>query len=425
VRRKWQRVLKSTLLQNAGWMMAGQVASLLFQALYFVVLARLLGAVQYGVFVGAFSFTSLLANYSTLGSGTVFLRYVSGNRSAFAPYWGNILLLAFGIGGALSVVLHWLAPHLLNPASASLVLLAGIANCLCQPLTMEIGRIFQAFEQLRITAALTVLTSFMRALAAVAMLLLLHHASAWQWAVASTIVSVLAAAAAALTVTVRFGWPTLSKKIITDHGLEGFGYSFAASTSSVYNDIDKTMLSHYGMNSANGIYAMAYRVVDIATMPVTSIQAAALSQFFQLGRSGLKATRELSNRLLRRALPLSLLSAVAMFATAPLIPRIFGQGFAESATALRWLCLIPVFRSMHLMTGCALTGAGKQNYRTLAQITAAAFNFGLNLWLIPNYGWRGAAWSSLATDAALGVLNWQILQVLTKKSITHEFIPAS
>ena len=42
-----------------------------------------------------------------------------------------------------------------------------------------------------------------------------------------------------------------------------------------YNDLDKTMLSHYGMSAANGIYTMAYRVIDLASMPVSSMEDAA------------------------------------------------------------------------------------------------------------------------------------------------------
>jgi O-antigen/teichoic acid export membrane protein len=62
------------------------------------------------------------------------------------------------------------------------------------------------------------------------------------------------------------------------------------------------------------------------------------------------------------------------------------------------------------MTGCALTGAGMQRYRTATQLLAATLNFSLNLWLIPKWGWHGAAWSSLCTDAALAAMNSGILQ---------------
>jgi O-antigen/teichoic acid export membrane protein len=248
------------------------------------------------------------------------------------------------------------------------------------------------------------------------MLLVLHRATAWQWAVASLTVSATAVLISVAAVTVRFGWPRVSFRLFLKHSSEGFGFSFASSTASVYNDIDKTMLSHYGMNLANGIYTMAYRVIDIATIPVTALRDAAVPRLFQRGHAGIAPTAELCYRLLKRALPVSVLVAGAIFVTAPLLPHFLGKSFAESVIALRWLCLLPVFRSVHQMTGSALMGAGLQNYRTTTQLIAAAFNFGANLWLIPHFGWQGAAWSSLATDAALGVMNWGLLNILIAQS---------
>jgi len=415
VREEWLKLRESRLFRNAGWMLAGEGMGFFLQIVYFVILARLLGAAQFGIFVGAFSFTGIVAQYSSLGSGVVFIRYVSGDRAAFAAYWGNILAVTTSVGAVLVVALSFLAPHVLNPLSAALVPLAGIANCLCAQLTIETGRVFQAFEQLHITAVLNLLTSLMRAVIVTVMLVTMHHASAWQWAIASTSVSLIGAGIAVSNVTLRLGRPRFQAKLWRKHALEGFGYAFAGSTTVFYNDIDKTMLSHYGMNLANGIYAMAYRVIDFATIPVSSMQAAAISRLFQRGRTGLQSASELSMRLLKRAVPLTIAIALAIFLAAPLVPRIVGQEFAESTSALRWLCLIPVFRSVQVLTGAALTGAGYQSHRTTAQVIAAALNFGLNLWWIPAYGWQGAAWSSLLTDGAIGAMNSALLRVLILK----------
>ena len=283
-------------------------------------------------------------------------------------------------------------------------------------LTTAAGNVFQAFEKLRITASLNLLTGLARTLAVLGMLLFLHRATAWQWAVASMLVSALAAGVAMTVVTRKFGWPRFASSIIKKHSVEGIEFSFAASTTFLYNDLDKTMLSHYGMNLANGIYTMAYRVVDMATIPITSIHAAALPQFFKRGASSLGEAAKLSHKLLKRGCVLGLLASVGMFVAAPLIPHLAGQGFRESILALRWLCLIPPLRSIHLMAGCALTGAGLQKYRTATQTGAVALNFALNLWLIPAYGWRGAAWSSLATDGALAAMNWGVLKMLIASS---------
>jgi O-antigen/teichoic acid export membrane protein len=413
------KLRSSRTARNAGWLFVGQGLGLVLQAAYFVILARLLGPVQYGVYAGAFALASLVAQYSSLGTGTVFLRYVSTDHSAFAVYWGNILVVTLAVGGTLVVILDLLGPRILNPKSAALVLLAAIGNCICAQLTTESGRVFQAFEQMRLTALLNLLTSLVRTVAAVAMLVTIHRATAWQWALVSTLVSALGAAAALVTITLRFGLPKFVPKILFGRSAEGVGFAVATSTSSLYNDLDKTMLSHYGMNQELGIYTMAYRIVDIATIPIFSIRDAAMPRFFNVGRIGIAASVELSHRLLRRALALGALGSVGMFLAAPLIPFLVGRGFSEGVVALRWLCLIPVFRSIHQMTGCALTGAGLQNYRTGSQLFAAALNFSLNFWLIRRWGWHGAAWSSLCTDAALAGINWGILRIQLNSSAKY------
>jgi O-antigen/teichoic acid export membrane protein len=169
------------------------------------------------------------------------------------------------------------------------------------------------------------------------------------------------------------------------------------------------MLGHFNMNVANGIYTMAYRIVDMCTAPIISIQAAALPRFFRKGIDGMESTGRFARRLVKRTAPLSLLSSVAILIAAPVIPHLVGKDFSESVSALRWLCLLPVFRSFQLSAGDAITAAGYQKFRLGCQAVAAAFNFGVNLYLIPRFSWRGAALSSLVTDGLLAILNWIVL----------------
>src|SRR5579883_1309418 len=231
-----QRLRNSRFARNVGWLTAGQGAGLVLQAAYFVIIARLLGAVEYGVFAGAFAFTALVGQYSALGTGTVFLRYVSGNNKAFAVYWGNVLLVTAVAGGGLTIALHFIAQTVLNPSSAAIVPMAALANCFCAQLTTESGRVFQAFEQMRINAILNLLTNLARTVAAMLMLVTIGHATAWQWSIAAMLVSLFAAALAVATITIRFGRPRFMPGLFSERAMEGFGFAFAMSTSSAYND---------------------------------------------------------------------------------------------------------------------------------------------------------------------------------------------
>jgi O-antigen/teichoic acid export membrane protein len=397
-------------------MMAGSGLGYVLQGIYFVILARLLGALQYGVFVGAFAFVNIVARYGTLGTGTILLRYVSMDRSRFALYWGNLLLVTTACGLILTAGVHLAGRHLLNPASASIVMLAALANCFGTQITICAAQVFQATEQMRITAVLNLLTNFLRALAAVVLVLLFHRVTAWQWALASTAVSLMGSAVAVGIILIHFGKPQFSFSLLRRRLVEGIEFAFASSTSSAYNDLDKVMLSHYGMNAGNGVYTLAYRALDIAAMPIGSLKEAALPRLFRKGAGGLSEAAELARRLWRRAIVFSLVVASGMFLLAPLIPYVAGRSFAETVVALRWLCLIPVFRSVHEIAGSALTGAGLQRYRTGTQVIAVVLNIGLNLCLIPVYGWRGAAWASLVTDGALCAMNWGVLKILVAQS---------
>jgi O-antigen/teichoic acid export membrane protein len=114
-----------------------------------------------------------------------------------------------------------------------------------------------------------------------------------------------------------------------------------------------------------------------------------------------------------------------MFLGAPLAPYLLGHTFSQSVDAIRWLCFIPLFRAFHLSAGDAMVGAGYQRYRLGAQGVAAASNFGANLYLIPRFSWRGAAFASLLTDGGLALLCWALLLTLKKRTIRQQqLIPA-
>ena len=411
------RAQKSTLARNAAWLFAGQGLSFVAQAFYFIVLARLLGTKQYGQLAGAIALVSVVSQYSTLGSGILFLRYVSPDHSRFPIYWGNILMSTFLLGGLLAVGLGLSGRWFVGAASVPLLFPIAISDCLFQQLSSCVGQIFLTFEKMKFGAIFGLLSSVSRCILAVGMLAVLGRASAWQWAMASLAISSLTACAAFAIVTRSFGLPSFSPSLLIKRAGEGFVFAISGSTTAVYNDIDKVVLSHFGMDRANGIYAMAYRVVNIGSMPVQSIVGAALPRFFREGVKGIAATVPMARALLSRTVLLGIAISATMFVCAPIIPHLVGTSYVDSVSALRWLCLIPFFRCFHLSAGDAIAGAGHQKFRLVSQSIAAIGNLLLNLYLVPRYSWHGAAWASLATDGALGAMNWVALTYLSRRPV--------
>jgi O-antigen/teichoic acid export membrane protein len=416
IQQEIRKIQTSRLARITGWMMLGQILSYGAQAGYFIVLSRLLGVAQFGVLAGAVAFVQIFMPYGSMGSGIVFMRHASTNREKSQLYIGHIFLCSLAISGAIIVALWLAAPHVLNGEAASIVWMASVSSCFAAPLTIAISQVFQTYEMPKTMTSFNILNNTGRLIAALGLLAILHHAQARQWAMADMCVSLFVALTAALVVIRHFGTPKVSLPLFWQRLAEGFGYSTSLSASSIYNNFDKTVLSHYGMNVANGFYSLAYRVTNLATMPSYSIEMAAIPQMFQRAQSDPRRFRAYGYSLIRRSAFLGAVVSVVLFFAAPILPHIVGSDFQASIRVLRWICLLPLFRSVHEIAGSMLTTAGFQRYRLGAQFSVAALTLGLDLWWIPRLGWLGAAWASLASDGALAVACFLLVPVAMSRA---------
>ena len=420
LRSKVARIGKSSLARNAGWTLAGQGGNFFLQAGCFLALARLLGTEEYGVFAGAFAFVSSLTPYSALGSQMIFMRYVSAERGLAQTYWGNMLMTASVSSLVLTGGLALAGGKLFGPQSMGLIAVLVVANGFMSQVATGASMVFQTFEQLKAMAWLRLLSNLLRLLAIAGLLTYLHHATAFQCSIGILISSALTAVIAILWIRATIGAMRVSLTLFLARFWEGIGFSLAGSTTAVYNDVDKIMLSHYGMNAANGIYTMAYRVVDFATAPVSAIDSASVPRFFALNKEGLPAVTRMAKKLVPIAALSGLAAAGCTLLVSPLLVRISGYGFADALLAIRWLCWLPVLRGVHQLAGSALTATGLQNYRTGAQFLVAVLNFALDVAWIPSHGWLGAAWASLVSDGALGAINLALVLFVLARASRNE-----
>jgi O-antigen/teichoic acid export membrane protein len=187
---------------------------------------------------------------------------------------------------------------------------------------------------------------------------------------------------------------------------EGLLFALSLGSQNTYNDIDKTLVATLSGSYAAGIYTAAYRAIDVAFAPVRSLVYAAYPAFFQHGQNGLRASAAYGRRLLVPSLLYGVVGSVLLWLAAPLAGLVLGGGYAEAAVALRWLIPLLLVKIVHYLGQDALTGGGRQGVRTALQLAVVACNVLLDLILIPRYGWRGAAWATLAGEGLLAVAVW-------------------
>jgi len=271
-------------------------------------------------------------------------------------------------------------------------------------LTSAAGFVFQTFEKMRVTAAMNLATNLLRTIATAVLTLHYHSLSARRWAIIACAVSIVGALVAVGMVSREFGSPVFSWKLFKARSSEGIVFAFSNSAGNIYNDFDKVLMGHYGMNAANGTYSIAYKVINVCSMPISAIYGAAIPRIFRRGREGVLGTGPYVLRLLKKTALLSAAMAGIMWLAAPALPYLLGGSFADSRIQLRWLCLLPLFRSVQWGASSALAGAGYQKLCLRAQIVTAVFNLGTNVYMIPKYGWFGAVLTSVASDALVGCL---------------------
>jgi hypothetical protein len=123
----------------------------------------------------------------------------------------------------------------------------------------------------------------------------------------------------------RFNWTFLREDIA-----EGIYFSIGTSAATIYNDIDKVMLGRISF-VAGGIYAAAYRIVDVSMTPIRSLASAAYPHFFRRGVDGMGPAHAYATTHIKRALLYSAALFIVLWLSAPLLPLVLGANYAQTA----------------------------------------------------------------------------------------------
>ena len=404
----WQN-FRSAILRNASWTLSAQGLQLAGRFGYFVIAARVLGPKEFGTFVACTALIETLSPFASFGTEKLVVKYVARDRSLLQLYFGNALTVTFGCGCVLTLLALCIRPTVLPASATSLMLTAvALADLFGRQIVMICCNTFAAIEQFRRYTQLLAGSTALRLLGAV--VLMASSATALRWACLYAVSTLIAALIGLIVVMRCCGAPRFQLKLVAPSMREGFHFSTSAASQSVYNDIDKTMLARLSTLDAAAIYAVAYRFVDAAMLPVSSLAAATYPEFFRRGLHGVTSSFAFAWSIIRRSVVYGLLIGAALFVAAGLVPGIMGREYENSIVALRWLCVLPAIKSVHAFLTDTLTGADYQWQRSMVQIVVAAFNILLNLWIIRAYAWRGAAWSSVTTDLLLAVLLYLVIR---------------
>ncbi|HTZ56725.1 MAG TPA: oligosaccharide flippase family protein [Acidobacteriaceae bacterium] len=394
------------LIKDTTHLSIGQAFRLVIQAAYFVLIARSLGPDAFGAFVTVVAMAALLGPFSGLGAANLFIKNVRSGKRVAAVCWGNGMLVTGVSGILLSLLGLGLSLLLRLKTSVFVVIMVSISDLVLLKVSELAAAGFTALDRMPQTSVQNVAMSLLRLAGIATLIVTMHPVTLDRWAAVYLLTSLLGAAYAVGKGSQLWAGPAADIPALWEDITEGIFFSIAGSATTVYNDIDKIMLNRLSDLAATGVYAAAYRVIDVTMAPVRSLAAAAYPQFFRRGVDGLPGTYRYARSLIKKTTVYGSLATIGLVLFAPLLPHILGSKYDPVVPAVRWLALIPFLRCIHSFLADSLSGAGLQPVRMGIQVVVALINIGANLIILPRYSWRGAAWTSLACDGLLVAAFW-------------------
>lgn len=420
---KVTNLFQSSLAQDTLWMLFSKLFNVVMQAAYFIIVARLLGKENYGSFIVITAIASIVFPFISLGSEHLLVKNVSTNRATFSTYWGNGLIL-LTTNGSLFIIVLLLLFRGLFPQNVQWggILMILIADLICLAL-LDLGfKSLMATNMVNKTAQLGILNTCSKLLAAISLAVFFTNPSVTTWGYLYFTSSVIMATVTILLVNKMLGLPRPILSELRSNITQGLYFSISTSANNINANLDKSMLGKLASVGAAGIYGSAYRFIDVGSVPLLALSGATYTRFFQHGASGIKGSLNFAKRLLPMLTVYAIASVFGYWLLAPFVPAILGEEYREAIEALLWLSPLPAIATFQYLAADTLTGSGNQKARSIVQVGAAIINILLNILLIPQFSWKGAAYATLISDSLRLVCLWLIVFLIYRKETTQDLI---
>ena len=378
----------------------GIVAQLAFTLLE-ILIARNLGAEAYGTFVTAYACTVLSTFVMEFGTPQWTIQEGSRSHERLPLLLGSSL----AINLALFVVLYVLLVILANAVNANPVLtflLILLPYGLILTLQGSLSAVYASYQTMQITA-------FFQGFAPVAILLAYLVFSAqelelpdvgYAYLVGSGIVT-----GAWFAFTLRKIRPRFSTSSIRNTFFSSYQYGLTGVLGHIFFKTDIIMLSVLAGLSEAGIYAAAFKLVDLVQKVAVLAGRVFAPVIFKASHESEKSFKLFSSMMTRFMAIVGLLAGIVSVVMADeLILLTFGESYTASIPVLRILGGVMASMSMLVAMQLLLSSIDLHAQRVAYLGVTVVVQIGANVILIPKFGAVGAAISCLVSGILIIVL---------------------
>ena len=323
--------------------LSGTFGRLVLQTAYFLVLVGTLSLEDMGTFAAIMATGMMIGCFSSLGYASVAYRAAAGRQRLLGTYTAFFYAMsALTLPLALLCALPFYA--LIFAGTISLPAFLGIivADTTCFRVIDGLHAVSNGLGRFAQGATILILFAGIRAVAALCLHLSGSHAlGTWAWIYFGANVAALALMLLAFRPRVRLRWHA---GLFVGRFKEAILFAFVGFTSDVQREIDKLVLITMADERAAGLYAIASRVIELATVPIKT--------FYILYSRRLIAVRS-HDRIVARNLRVEFAVGAASFAVyaaflvaSAWFPTILGTNIAAARPLYTAMLFVPVFKNM-------------------------------------------------------------------------------
>ncbi len=422
-----------TVAKNTAFLTIGLMSGRLLSVFVFRKMAGALGADGVGVANLAIDVAAILLIVANYGLGNLITREIARDRVMTLPIMWSALQIRLALGAVCYLILigyTWASGF--GPLQREALLIMGL-GVLLEASAMACDAVLQAHDMAQSQMWGQVASAFAYFGLAIWWLNAGFGVMGVIWAnVASKVVRLIVMVPLMLARTGPWVWrPERREQVPATHwrSLAKMAWPVFLSTTFgiLYFKIDTPLLRAFRDSTAVGVYTLGHRGLDVLAMVPQQFAVAlfpAMVRAAQIAQSDFERISERSLRFLHLiVLPLTLLCTLA---AAPLTMWLAkGEAaFDDSVKVFRIMVWSLPFMAATPVLNRMLFTAGRERDFVVIALAPLGVNLGLNLLVIPRFGYMGASWVVVATTAASTLMHWWFvrragLRLPVTRSLVH------
>ncbi|MBS3111363.1 flippase [Candidatus Woesearchaeota archaeon] len=391
--------LKKTIVKNISLVAFSEVLSSILSYVLIVLVARLLGPEELGIYSFTFAFAGIFTFLYDFGISYFYITKVSQDRANARKYFGQYASLKL-----VFCILTMIAPMvaiLFTGQEKGVMLLVFLAavSLFFQNYSYVARNTYYAYQQMKYEAGVRIMERIIAFGLGVTVLLQGHGLFAFLVVLVlsnffSVVLSIYFLRKLAVPFSLVVNVPTWKMMVRTSWPLW-----LSTVFLTVYFQVDTVMISFIQGHEATGIYNAAYKLINVfSKIPWIII----LVLFPVMAEAHAKMSKELLRGILEKGIQIMVLVGIPLVVgitaiAGNVISLVYGTGFSGAVLVLQILVWATAFLFLGNMAGWFFNSIGKPKVFTWVTGVCLSLNLALNLVLIPKFSYLGAAVATVST----------------------------